>query len=189
MSPLGAPADVLDAESGYLTDAAGTSMLSTSQFLITAHGSNWLIQMKSDPTKCVDANAAANATTVHVNACSGVASQDWMFTPQPTRDGAFLIQTAATGNRCLHVKNGSTSANAGMEVYDCSPTSSFQRFNVQAIGTQLALATSASRERPVPKGIGRFAFWRPTSSARRRAPPAPRPARLVGSTSAVSWRP
>ena len=125
---------VLDAESGYLTDAANSPLLDSSQFLLVAHGSRWLIHMKSDANKCVDANTGANSSTVHVNSCTGASSQDWSFTPQPTRDGAFLIQTAVTG-RCLHIKNGSTSANAGMEVYDCSPTSSFQRFNVQAVAT------------------------------------------------------
>jgi hypothetical protein len=82
----------------------------------------------------VDANAAANGSAVHINACSGSASQDWSFTPQPTKDGAFLIQTAATG-RCLHVKNGSSAASAGMESYDCNATSVYQRFIVQAVET------------------------------------------------------
>jgi hypothetical protein len=33
------------------------------------------------------------------------------------------------------VKNGSTTAGTGMEVYDCNATSSYQRFVVQAVGT------------------------------------------------------
>ena len=41
LSPLGASSLVLDAESGYLTDASQSSMLATSQFLITANGSYW----------------------------------------------------------------------------------------------------------------------------------------------------
>ena len=99
-----------------------------------AHGANWIIKMKTDTTKCVDANAAANGSVVHLNACNGASSQDWTFTPQPTKDGAFLSQTAASG-RCLHVKNGSGSVGAGMEVYDCNATSTAQRFVVQAVET------------------------------------------------------
>jgi hypothetical protein len=132
MSPLGASSMILDASGGYLSDYNQSSMLDTSKFLITAHGSKWTIRMKTDSTKCVDANAAANGSAVHLNSCSGVASQDWTFTPQPTKDGAFLIQTAATG-RCLHVKNGSSAASAGMESYDCNATSVYQRFIVQAV--------------------------------------------------------
>ncbi|HEY6475150.1 MAG TPA: RICIN domain-containing protein, partial [Polyangia bacterium] len=135
MSPLGAAAMILDAPAGVLSDYNQSAMLASSKFLLTAHGANWLIQTKNDPTKCVDANAAANGTTVHINACSGVASQDWTFTPQPTKDGAFLIQTSASGNRCLHVKNGVSTAGAGMETYDCNATSVYQRFLVQAVGT------------------------------------------------------
>ena len=134
MSPLGAPTMILDAPAGLLSDYNQSAMLDSSKFLLTAHGSNWLIQTKNDPTKCVDANAANNSSTTHVNACSGVASQDWTFTPQPTKDGAFLIQTAASG-RCLHVKNGVSTAGAGFEVYDCNATSVYQRFIVQAVAT------------------------------------------------------
>ncbi len=61
-------------------------------------------------------------------------AEDWTFTPQPTKDGAFLIQTAATG-RCLHVKGGSSAVSAGMESYDCNATSVYQRFIVQAVET------------------------------------------------------
>src|SRR5262249_47354155 len=132
LSPLGASSLILDAENGLLSDYAQSAMLDSSKFFLTAHGSNWLIQMKSDATKCVDANAANNGSTVHINACSGAASQDWTFTPQPTKDGAFLIQTAASG-RCLHVKNGVSTSGAGMETYDCNATSVYQRFLVQAV--------------------------------------------------------
>jgi hypothetical protein len=134
MSPLGAPALILDAESGFLSDYAQFAMLPTSQFLLTAHGSKWLMQMKTDATKCVDATSALNGTAVRLNPCSGLASQDWTFTPQPTMDGAFLIQTAASG-RCLHVRNGMTSQGASMEIYDCNSISAFQRFSVQAVST------------------------------------------------------
>ena len=58
---------------------------------------NWIIKMKTDTTKCVDANAAANGSVVHLNACNGASLQDWTFTPQPTKDGARSIQTAASG--------------------------------------------------------------------------------------------
>jgi hypothetical protein len=134
MSPLGAPALVLDAEAGLLADYGQMPLLDSSKFLLTAHGANWLVQMRTDPTKCADAGAAANGSSVRLFACSGASSQDWIFTPQPTKDGAFLIQTAASG-RCLHVKNGMTTAGDGMEIYDCNATSVFQRFSVQAVLT------------------------------------------------------
>jgi hypothetical protein len=132
MSPLGASSLILDAESGVLADYAQSAMLDSSQFLLTAHGSNWLIQMKTDRTKCADAGAANNGSVVHINSCNGAASQDWSFVPQPQRDGAMLVETAASG-RCLHVKNGSSTAQTAMEVYDCNATSSFERFTVQAV--------------------------------------------------------
>jgi hypothetical protein len=130
LSPLGAPSLVLDAESGYLMDTAGSTLLDSSQFLITAHNSSWLIQMKTDPTKCVDAAAGTNSSVVHLNSCSGAASQSWNITAD-AQTGSFFLKTSSTG-RCLHVDTGSTTAGAGMEVYDCSSSSMFQRFLIQA---------------------------------------------------------
>ena len=109
-------------------------MLATSQFLITAHGSNWLIQMKTDPTKCVDANAAANGSTVHLNSCSGVASQDWTFTPQPTKRRRLPDPDRRQRPLPPRQERQQLRRAPGMEVYDCNATSVYQRFNVQAVG-------------------------------------------------------
>jgi hypothetical protein len=133
-APLSNPNMILDAQGLYLADYYQSSMLDTSKFLIVAHGSNWVIKELTNQSLCADGGTSATGGSIHMVSCSGAAAQDWTFTPQPTKDGAFLIQSAATG-LCMHLKSTDGSANTGIATYGCNATSPSERFIVQAVQT------------------------------------------------------
>jgi len=129
---------VIDAASSPVLQQPMSSNYSTSQFILTANGSNWSIGLASSPGKCLDTGAGTTGSSITVQYCNGSTSQQWTIVPQGNTYGAFIITNVKAGMALTLTNPGSSTLqkNAGVpfdvEVYG---KWSAQQYRIQAMAT------------------------------------------------------